>query len=320
MNVEFLAIIVGLGVAIILLAVVAELMMLRSSVNKSATAVKDLLADAQGHEIGAGAPFDIAAPGQPLAGPMSTVIGDVAVSSSLSAIAQPLGRGMASPQPARAPEPLSGLSAGGNGASGSKAALTDEERAARRARRLERRKRAGEASVEEADADGRPLEGKRRRSAAALREQRPRSLNGQVKEIRQRPNESDEELVARQARRQRWLERRKVATADENVAESKPLAERRSRVTALRAQRAAAMNGKEAHLPPEETDEELAARQARRQARLERREQASGSTDAAVEPKLIRQRANESDEMFAARQERVLQRFKRRQARERSTE
>jgi hypothetical protein len=50
MNVEFLAVIVGLGVAIVLAAVVAELMALRSSVNRSAAAVKGLVAETREHE------------------------------------------------------------------------------------------------------------------------------------------------------------------------------------------------------------------------------------------------------------------------------
>jgi hypothetical protein len=50
MHVEFLAIIVGLGVAIVLAAVVAELMALRYSVNRSAAAVKGLVAEAREHD------------------------------------------------------------------------------------------------------------------------------------------------------------------------------------------------------------------------------------------------------------------------------
>jgi hypothetical protein len=50
MNIEFLAIIVGAGVGLVLLAVLWELVVLRSLVNRSTAAVKDLVADALEHE------------------------------------------------------------------------------------------------------------------------------------------------------------------------------------------------------------------------------------------------------------------------------
>lgn len=292
MNVEFLAITVGLGVAIVLLAVVAELMMLRSSVDESATAVKDLLADAQEHEIAAG----IEASGD--AGSASTVIADAAAPSFQSAVAQPSERGMAaSPQPAATPEMPSGPSAA-NGSSGVKAgakseAPTEEERAARRAQRLERRKlSAANKSAASAELETDAVGGRRGKGVAVPRKQRLLAMNGQAKEIHQRSNESDEEFAARSARRQARLERLKQASED-------------------------AAQPKVARQRANERDEEDAARSARRQARLERRKQVS---EDAAQPKVIHQRANESDEDFAARQERVLQRFKRRQSREPSAE
>jgi hypothetical protein len=269
MNVEFVAIIVGLGMAIVLAAVVAELMVLRSSINRSAAAVKGLVAEA--HE-GSSASVLLAE----MADPQAAIPEIGGISAKQTDLLAPLERD--SRGPFAMAEPLQ---------------RTAETRPLPMLPRAEAEAKqpAAEAvrALNSVNGSAMPAEEQGRVSARSAAAQAPAedvSRSDRPAEIRRRPEETDEQLAARQQRRARRLERleqgrpeRAEAGSDRRGSESDEQARRLRRRQRRQDARASTGEGASAGIRrrAEESDEEFAARVQRRQARQQARQ--SGSDD-----------------------------------------
>jgi hypothetical protein len=247
MNIEFLAVIVGSGVAIVLVAVLAELVVLRSAVSKSAAAVEDLVADAHEHQTAAHTAASGAAGAdsiyldEPQAAAAPDVVPGVQqataaaqLSLALPVVAQgadeiPSAQGPATnpptvAQPLAKSEPLP--------------AAPDRGMAKAVAEPVA----VALGAAKPANAAG----------SKALAQEKPgpnRRLNGQRQKISRRPDETDEEFAARQTRWQRRQQGLQAAGGAGKAARPKAISRR-----------------------PDETDEEFAARQERLLSRTKRKQ------------------------------------------------
>ncbi len=257
MNIEFLAIIVGSGVAIVLLAVLAELFALRSSVNRSAAAVKDLMTEAHEHEAAAHAAVPGAAeanaipPEEPSDGsaaavtpsaPQALMIGTATASPSQLALALPeratKPAAAARPMPqaksmreeaapaavtrptAASPPPTANTEKPAAPKKVSRP-VSEEERGARRARRQERRKLgAADASDNAAElATASAPKGQPGKSDEEIAARRERRLSRLIGKQEAVARRPNETDEAFAARRERVLDRRKRRQSDEGAAE-----------------------------------------------------------------------------------------------------